>query len=145
MFEDTVNAANPIEGRITMSNLCSEILQVNEASTFNDDLSYRHLGTDISCNLGSLNIAAAMDGLDLGATVEAAVRALTAVSEMSAIDSVPSVRRGNDEVHAVGLGQMNLHGSYFSKKLPSAYFDRLNSTKVLPFSWASRLEARSAW
>ncbi|MBT9383621.1 class 1b ribonucleoside-diphosphate reductase subunit alpha [Pseudooceanicola sp. CBS1P-1] len=110
MFEDTVNRMNPIAGRITMSNLCSEILQVNEASTFKDDLSYDHLGTDISCNLGSLNIAKAMDGPDLGATVEAAIRALTAVSEMSAIDSVPSVRRGNDESHAIGLGQMNLHG-----------------------------------
>ncbi|GAB1363432.1 class 1b ribonucleoside-diphosphate reductase subunit alpha [Rhodobacter sp.] len=110
MFEDTVNKANPIHGRITMSNLCSEILQVNEASTFHEDLSYDHLGTDISCNLGSLNIAATMDGPDLGATVEAAVRALTAVSEMSAIDAVPSIRRGNDESHAVGLGQMNLHG-----------------------------------
>lgn len=110
MFEDTVNRANPIAGRIAMSNLCSEILQVNEASEFNDDLSYRHLGTDISCNLGSLNIAATMDGPDFGGTVEAAIRALTAVSEMSAIDSVPSIRRGNDEAHAVGLGQMNLHG-----------------------------------
>jgi ribonucleotide reductase alpha subunit len=29
MFEDTVNRANPIAGRINMSNLCSEILQVN--------------------------------------------------------------------------------------------------------------------
>ncbi len=110
MFEDTVNAANPIQGRITMSNLCSEILQVNEASEFNDDLGYKHLGTDISCNLGSLNIAKTMDGPDFGATIEAAIRALTAVSEMSAIDSVPSIRRGNDEAHAVGLGQMNLHG-----------------------------------
>lgn len=110
MFEDTVNRANPIAGRITMSNLCSEILQVNEASEFNDDLSYAQMGSDISCNLGSLNIAAAMDGPDFGATVETAVRALTAVSEMSAIDSVPSIRRGNDEAHAVGLGQMNLHG-----------------------------------
>ena len=110
MFEDTVNRANPIAGRITMSNLCSEILQVNEASEFNDDLSYAHLGSDISCNLGSLNIAATMDGPDFGATIEAAIRALTAVSEMSAIDSVPSIRRGNDEAHAVGLGQMNLHG-----------------------------------
>lgn len=110
MFEDTVNRANPIDGRITMSNLCSEILQVNEASTYHEDLSYDHLGTDISCNLGSLNIAATMDGPDFGATVENAIRALTAVSEMSAIDSVPSVRRGNDEAHAVGLGQMNLHG-----------------------------------
>ncbi|MCR9061482.1 class 1b ribonucleoside-diphosphate reductase subunit alpha [uncultured Roseibium sp.] len=110
LFEDTANRANPVDGRINMSNLCSEILQVNEASEFNDDLSYQHLGTDISCNLGSLNIARAMDGGDLSATVETAVRALTAVSDMSAIDSVPSVRRGNDESHAIGLGQMNLHG-----------------------------------
>ncbi|WP_243613372.1 class 1b ribonucleoside-diphosphate reductase subunit alpha [Shimia aestuarii] len=110
MFEDTVNRMNPIAGRINMSNLCSEILQVNEASEFNDDLSYAKLGIDISCNLGSLNIAKTMDGKDLGQTVGAAIRALTAVSEMSAIDSVPSIRRGNDESHAVGLGQMNLHG-----------------------------------
>ncbi|ETX15926.1 ribonucleotide-diphosphate reductase subunit alpha [Roseivivax halodurans JCM 10272] len=110
MFEDTVNAANPIAGRIAMSNLCSEILQVNEASEFNDDLSYARMGTDISCNLGSMNIARAMDGGDLGASVTTAVRALNAVSEMSAIDSVPSIRRGNDEGHAIGLGQMNLHG-----------------------------------
>lgn len=110
MFEDTVNRANPIAGRITMSNLCSEILQVAEASEFNEDLSYAKLGTDISCNLGSLNIAQTMDGPDFGATVETAIRALTAVSEMSAIDAVPSIRRGNDEAHAVGLGQMNLHG-----------------------------------
>jgi len=44
MFEDTVNRANPIDGRITMSNLCSELLQVNEASIVNDDLTYEHLG-----------------------------------------------------------------------------------------------------
>ncbi|QRZ15830.1 class 1b ribonucleoside-diphosphate reductase subunit alpha [Paracoccus methylovorus] len=110
MFEDTVNRANPVAGRISMSNLCSEILQVNEASEFHEDLGYKHLGTDISCNLGSLNIAATMDGPDFGTTIEAAVRALTAVSEMSAIEAVPSIRRGNDEAHAIGLGQMNLHG-----------------------------------
>ncbi|MBK4215753.1 class 1b ribonucleoside-diphosphate reductase subunit alpha [Paracoccus caeni] len=110
MFEDTVNKANPVHGRITMSNLCSEILQVNEASEFGEDLSYSHLGTDISCNLGSMNVAATMDGPDFGNSIETAIRALTAVSEMSAIDAVPSIRRGNDEAHAVGLGQMNLHG-----------------------------------
>ena len=110
MFEDTVNRANPVAGRIAMSNLCSEILQVNEASEFKDDLSYARMGTDISCNLGSMNIARAMDGGDIGASVESAIRALNAVSEMSAIDSVPSIRKGNDESHAIGLGQMNLHG-----------------------------------
>lgn len=110
MFEDTVNRANPIAGRITMSNLCSEILQVSEASAFNDDLSYKHMGKDISCNLGSLNIAAAMDSPDFGQTIETSIRALTAVSEMSHISSVPSIEKGNDDSHAIGLGQMNLHG-----------------------------------
>lgn len=110
MFEDTVNKANPIAGRITMSNLCSEILQVSDASTFNADLSYKHLGKDISCNLGSLNIAAAMDSTDFGKTIDTAIRTLTAVSDMSHISSVPSVENGNDRSHAIGLGQMNLHG-----------------------------------
>lgn len=110
MFEDTVNRANPIAGRITMSNLCSEILQVSEASEYNADLSYQHTGKDVSCNLGSLNIAAAMDSSDLGKTVETAIRSLSAVSDMSQISSVPSVEKGNNDSHAIGLGQMNLHG-----------------------------------
>ncbi|WP_313606614.1 class 1b ribonucleoside-diphosphate reductase subunit alpha [Rhizobium sp.] len=110
MFEDTVNKANPIAGRITMSNLCSEILQVSDASTYAADLSYDHMGKDISCNLGSLNIAAAMDSTDFGRTIETAIRALTAVSDMSHISSVPSVAKGNADSHAIGLGQMNLHG-----------------------------------
>ncbi|WP_072226465.1 class 1b ribonucleoside-diphosphate reductase subunit alpha [Type-E symbiont of Plautia stali] len=110
MYEDSVNRHNPIAGRINMSNLCSEILQVNSASEFYDDLNYRRVGKDISCNLGSLNIAHAMDSRNLAQTVETAVRALTAVSEMSEINSVPSVAEGNRRSHAVGLGQMNLHG-----------------------------------
>ncbi len=110
MFEDTVNRANPIAGRITMSNLCSEILQVSDASLYNADLSYDHMGKDISCNLGSLNIAAAMDSSDFGKTIETSIRALTAVSDMSNITSVPSVAKGNADSHAIGLGQMNLHG-----------------------------------
>ena len=111
MFEDTVNRANPVKTSwINMSNLCSEILQVNSASEFNADLTYDELGSDISCNLGSLNIAMTMDSPDFANTVETAIRGLTAVADKTSIDSVPSVRRGNDESHAIGLGQMNLHG-----------------------------------
>ncbi|MGX6451735.1 class 1b ribonucleoside-diphosphate reductase subunit alpha [Brevibacterium paucivorans] len=110
MFEDTVNRANPIDGKITMSNLCSEILQVSEASEYDADLSYARVGKDISCNLGSLNIAMAMDSEDFGRTVETAIRGLTAVSDTSNISSVPSIERGNNMSHAIGLGQMNLHG-----------------------------------
>lgn len=110
MFEDTVNRANPIAGRINMSNLCSEILQVNSASTYDENLNYAQTGHDISCNLGSLNIAHTMDSPDFGRTVETAVRGLTAVSDMSHIRSVPSIETGNSASHAIGLGQMNLHG-----------------------------------
>ncbi len=110
IFEDTVNRANPIDGRITMSNLCSEILQVSEASSYNLDLSYDHVGKDISCNLGSLNIAKTMDSPDFARTIHTAIRALTSVSDQTNIESVPSIKRGNDMSHAIGLGQMNLHG-----------------------------------
>jgi ribonucleoside-diphosphate reductase alpha chain len=110
VFEDTVNAANPIKGRINMSNLCSEILQVNTPTTFNEDLSYDVIGKDISCNLGSMNIALSMDAPDFGKTVETAIRGLSAVSDMSHIQSVRSIEVGNDQSHAIGLGQMNLHG-----------------------------------
>ncbi|QRP61663.1 class 1b ribonucleoside-diphosphate reductase subunit alpha [Corynebacterium minutissimum] len=111
MFEDTVNRANPVKtGRINMSNLCSEILQVNAPSELNEDLTYKTLGSDISCNLGSLNIAATMDSPDFALTVETAIRGLTAVADKTSINSVPSVRKGNDDSHAIGLGQMNLHG-----------------------------------
>ncbi|HSH56546.1 MAG TPA: class 1b ribonucleoside-diphosphate reductase subunit alpha, partial [Halomonas sp.] len=110
MFEDNVNRANPIAGRINMSNLCSEILQVNTPSEFNDDLGYRRVGEDISCNLGSLNIARVMDSGDIGRSVEVAVRGLTAVAEMTEIASVPSIANGNALSRAIGLGQMNLHG-----------------------------------
>jgi ribonucleoside-diphosphate reductase alpha chain len=115
VYEDTVNNANPIQGRINMSNLCSEILQVNTPTTYNNDMSYKDIGKDISCNLGSLNIAKAMESPDFGKTIEVAIRSLTSVSELSYIDSVMSVAEGNRKSRAIGLGQMNLHG-YFGKE-----------------------------
>lgn len=130
LFEDTVNRAHPVAGRVNMSNLCSEILQVNEASEYTEDLGYAHVGMDISCNLGSLNIAATLDGASFGATVETAIRALTAVSEMSAIEAVPSIRRGNDAAHAVGLGQMNLHGFLARERIPYGSPEAIEFTSV---------------
>ncbi|MGB7147298.1 class 1b ribonucleoside-diphosphate reductase subunit alpha, partial [Mycobacterium sp.] len=97
MFEDTVNRANPIEGKITHSNLCSEILQVSTPSLFNEDLTYAKVGKDISCNLGSLNIAKTMDSPDFAQSIEVAIRALTAVSDQTHIWSVPSIEQGNND------------------------------------------------
>ena len=117
MYEDTVNDANPIDGRINMSNLCSEILQVNTPTTYNADLSYDQIGKDISCNLGSLNIAMAMESPDFGKTIETSVRALTAVADLSYIESVMSIAEGNKKSRAIGLGQMNLHGYLGKEKI----------------------------
>jgi len=115
LFEDTANINHTMKhaGRINMSNLCSEISQLNSASVLNDDLTYDTVGADISCNLGSLNVKKMLDLTrdEFVDTVQVAVRALTAVSTMTNIDSVPSVREGNDLSRAIGLGQMNLHGA----------------------------------
>jgi ribonucleoside-diphosphate reductase alpha chain len=115
VYEDTVNNANPIDGRINMSNLCSEILQVNTPTTYNADLSYDNIGKDISCNLGSLNIAKMMESSNFGKSVEVAIKALTSVADLSYIESVMSIAEGNRKSRAIGLGQMNLHG-YFGKE-----------------------------
>ncbi|CNI19842.1 class 1b ribonucleoside-diphosphate reductase subunit alpha [Yersinia pekkanenii] len=130
MFEDTVNRANPIKGRINMSNLCSEILQVNSPTEYNDDLSYRHIGKDISCNLGSLNIAHTMDSPDFGKSIEIAIRGLTAVSDMSNIRSVPSIEKGNQGSHAIGLGQMNLHGYLARERIFYGSEEALDFTNI---------------
>lgn len=130
VYEDTVNKANPIAGRINMSNLCSEILQVNTPSSYNEDLSYSNIGRDISCNLGSMNIAKAMESADFGTTVETAIRALTAVSDLSDIQAVPSVADGNRKSHAIGLGQMNLHGYLAKERIHYGSEEALDFTNI---------------
>lgn len=111
MFEDNANKANPIDGWINMSNLCSEILQINTPSILNEDLTYYGVGLDISCNLGSMNIAKVMESPDeLGSVVSTAVDALTGVVARTEIDAVPSIKEANQDMRSIGLGQMNLHG-----------------------------------
>ncbi len=143
MFEDTVNRANPIAGRITHSNLCSEILQVSTASTFHEDLSYDEIGRDISCNLGSLNIAKTMDSPDLGKTIDTAIRALTAVSDQTSIESVPSVKKANELGHAIGLGQMNLHGYLARERIHYGSAEGVDFTNIYFYTVAYHAIAAS--
>ena len=111
---DTANRSNPIDGKIIMSNLCSEILQVQAPSEINGKQEYEVLGTDISCNLGSTNIVNLMDSPNFGKSVRAMTRALTFVTDASDIDVVPSIQNGNALNHTIGLGAMGLH-TYFAK------------------------------
>ena len=133
---DTVNKANPIDGKIIMSNLCSEILQVQSPSVINNGQEYEVLGTDISCNLGSTNIVNLMQSPDFERSIEVAVRALTFVTDHSSIDAVPTVKNGNQKAHTIGLGAMGLHtffalnqmeyGSHESIEVTDLYFRLLN-------------------
>ncbi len=130
MYEDTVNRENPIQGRINMSNLCSEILQVNTPTTYNNDLSYKEIGKDISCNLGSLNIAKMMQSPDFAKSVKTAIKALTAVADLSYIDSVMSIAEGNRKSRAIGLGQMNLHGYFGQERMHYGDEESLDFTNI---------------
>ncbi len=130
MYEDTTNAANQIEGRINMSNLCSEILQVNTPTTYNNDLSYKEIGKDISCNLGSLNVANMMQSPDFAKSVKTAIKALTAVADLSYIDSVMSIAEGNRKSRAIGLGQMNLHGYFGQERMHYGDEESLDFTNM---------------
>ncbi|OFT96108.1 class 1b ribonucleoside-diphosphate reductase subunit alpha [Aerococcus sp. HMSC23C02] len=133
---DTANEANPIDGTIVMSNLCSEILQIQDPSKINDEQLYDHLGTDISCNLGSTNMVNMVESDDFARSVETAVRGLTFVTDSTDIEAVPSIQNGNQMYHTIGLGAMGLHtlfainhiyyGSDESLELTEAYFYALN-------------------
>ena len=110
VYDVTVDDGHTITCNGLTTRNCSEILQANESSEYNTDGSYKHVGKDISCNLGSMNIAKTFDSPDFSKSIEIAMRSLSSVSDMSNIEAVPSVENGNKSTHAVGLGQMNLHG-----------------------------------
>ncbi|WKT37454.1 class 1b ribonucleoside-diphosphate reductase subunit alpha [Bacillus amyloliquefaciens] len=112
MFEGNVNAehANGHVSKVKFSNLCSEVLQASQVSEYTDYGEPDEIGLDISCNLGSLNVANVMANGDFETIVKLSVDALTRVSETSNIKNAPAVARANREMRSIGLGAMNLHG-----------------------------------
>ncbi|MGC7930168.1 class 1b ribonucleoside-diphosphate reductase subunit alpha [Lysinibacillus sp. VIII_CA] len=112
IFDDNVNDVHPLKniGRVKMSNLCTEILQVQETSVITDQDQPNEYGLDVSCNLGSIDIHAASKVNDFEALIDTAMHLLTNVSQMTHIKNVPSVAKANQLMHSVGLGCMNLHG-----------------------------------
>ncbi|WP_033575258.1 class 1b ribonucleoside-diphosphate reductase subunit alpha [Bacillus amyloliquefaciens] len=112
MFEGNVNAehANSHVSKVKFSNLCSEVLQASQVSEYTDYGEPDEIGLDISCNLGSLNVANVMKNGDFETIVKLSVDALTRVSETSNIKNAPAVARANREMRSIGLGAMNLHG-----------------------------------
>ena len=159
LFSDVASRANPMNhvGRIQMSNLCSEIMQVQTPSVLNDDLSYKKVGHDISCNLGSFNMRKMLDlnTDEFTDTVVVATKALDQVSRTTSIDSVPSVRKGNEDSHSIGLGQMNWHGalgdlgieygSPESLHILDRYMARVTWAAMLASTQIAREHGQHAW
>ncbi len=116
VFLDTANKAHPLQelGKIKMSNLCTEIFQLQEKSIIRPYLEEDEIKKDINCNLGSLNIVNVMENKDIGKTVSRAMDALTSVVELTDIKDAPGIRKANQEMRSVGLGALNLHG-YLAK------------------------------
>lgn len=118
MFKDNANSVHALKelGQIKMSNLCTEIFQLQETSIINDYGIQDEIKRDVSCNLGSLNIVNVMEKQAIEESVYSAMDALTQVTDLSDIKNAPGVKKANQELHAVGLGVMNLHG-YFAKNI----------------------------
>lgn len=120
IFKTNANRQHPLKGigQIKMSNLCTEIFQLQEGSEITDYDEENNIQRDISCNLGSLNIANVMASGQMKNAVHAGMEALTAVADMTSVKNAPSVRKANDELHSVGLGAMNLHGYLAKNRIP---------------------------
>ncbi|MEH7797676.1 class 1b ribonucleoside-diphosphate reductase subunit alpha [Bacillus safensis] len=112
MFQDNVNREHALNhiSRVKFSNLCSEVLQASEVSSYTDYDQDDEIGLDISCNLGSLNIMNVMKNKSIEKTVKLATDSLTLVSETTDIRNAPAVRKANKAMKSIGLGAMNLHG-----------------------------------
>lgn len=115
-YKDNANKNHPLHrlGSIKMSNLCTEIFQMQETSTINDYDVPDEIRRDVSCILGSLNIVNVMESGEIRDSVYCGIEALTQVSDMTQIANAPGVRLANIELHSVGLGAMNLNG-YLAK------------------------------
>lgn len=119
MNKSNANRAHALKdiGNIKMSNLCTEIFQLQETSEIGDYFEPDTIRRDISCNLASLNIANVMDLRKIKESVHEGIIALTAVSNMTTVANAPGVAKANAELHSVGLGAMNLHGYLAKNKI----------------------------
>lgn len=106
------------------------------------------MGRDISCNLGSTNVANLMDSPDFGKSVRTMAEALNYVAESADIDVVPAIKDGNSRARAYGLGAMNLHGFLAKEEIHYGSREALDFTNVyfmlLNYHtlWASTLKAK---
>ena len=118
-FEDNANKEHNLKelGKIVGTNICVEISQLTVKNTISKN-SYsekNEFGYDINCVLSSLNLVNLFEcntDEERKNIVISSIKFLSNVSDVAGIDSVPSVKKANDNLHSVGLGVMNLQGLF---------------------------------
>nr|WP_201765370.1 class 1b ribonucleoside-diphosphate reductase subunit alpha [Mycoplasma parvum] len=123
IYIDNANRQHPLNGlgTIKMSNLCTEIFQLQESSTIGDYGDEDQIRYDVSCNLASLNLVNLLEATNLEEIIDISMRALTAVSDLTSIKNAPSIRKANESFRSVGLGMLNFTGFLLKNNL--AYDD----------------------
>ncbi len=84
-----------------------------------------------------------MDSPDFAKTIDTAIRTLTAVSDQTSIESVPSIKRANESGHAIGLGQMNLHGYLARERIHYGSEEGIDFTNIYFYTVAYHAIAAS--
>lgn len=118
-FDDNANRVHNLKniGKILGSNICTEIAMVSSKNDISKN-SYTEenvFGYDINCVLSSLNLVELFEcktNNERLNVIKTSIKFLSNVSDLIDIESVPSVKKGNDELHSVGLGAMNLQGLF---------------------------------
>ena len=118
-FEDNVNRVHNLKdiGKIIGTNICVEVAQLmtkNKISK-NSYSEVNEFGYDVNCVLSSLNLVELFEcktDEERKNVVKSSIKFLSNVSDFINIESVPSVKKANEELHSIGLGAMNLQGLF---------------------------------
>lgn len=118
-FKDNANREHNLKdiGKIVCTNICTEIsmLSTNNNIAKNSYLGGNEFGYDINCILSSLNLVELFNyksDYERKNIIISSMKFLSNVSDLVSIDSVPSVKKSNEELHSVGLGVLNLQGLF---------------------------------
>lgn len=124
MFEDNVNRENNLReiGKIVGTNICVEISQIMTKNNISQNpyTKKNEFGYDVNCVLSSLNLVELFDyksDTERRNIIKTSIKFLSNVSDLINIESVPSVKKANEELHSVGLGALNLQGLFVKNNI----------------------------
>ena len=112
-FNEPKKNMGVFDGILTMN--CTEIAQLQTRSEFDNNLysGKNNFGYDVQCVLSSLNLVNLftedISDEDKKNVIISSMKFLSNVSDISNLESVPSVVNANKDLHSVGLGALGLN------------------------------------